>query len=52
MHYYAVQGKLVCTPSFIVARRGLMREMGKDYPVVEQLSPNKVAKFKPKFKRK
>jgi hypothetical protein len=50
-HYPSANGKLCVTPSFFISRRKLMQAMDKSYPVIETLSDNKIAKFKPKFKR-
>jgi hypothetical protein len=49
--YPSANGKLCVTPSFFVSRRKLMQAMDKSYPVVETLTTNKIAKFKPKFQR-
>lgn len=49
--YPSADGKLCVSPSFVLSRRSLMRAMGKSYPVVQMMTANQIAKFKPKFKR-
>lgn len=49
--YPSADGKLCITPSFVISRRRLMQAMDKSYPVIGTMSANKIAKFKPKFKR-
>lgn len=49
--YPSADGKLCVSPSFFLSRIRLMSAMDKPYPVVDILSTNKTAKFKPKFKR-
>lgn len=51
IYYYPVGNVLCYTTSYYVARKKMSLAMGRDWPVVGVLSPNKVAKFKPKFKK-
>lgn len=51
MYYYPVGNELCHTTNYVLARKRMSEAMGRDWPVIARLSPNKVAKFKPKFKK-
>lgn len=51
LYYYPKGGQLCYTTNFHVARKAMNIAMGRDWPVIAMLGPNKVNKFKAKFKK-
>jgi hypothetical protein len=51
LYYYPKGGQLCYTTNFHVARKAMNIAMGRDWPVIAMLGPNKTSKFKAKFKK-
>jgi hypothetical protein len=49
--YYPVNGQLCWSPNWFLARKRIHKAMGRTHPFIAKLGANKVAKFKPKFKK-